>query len=266
MAARTPRRRGLRIATFNVNGVRARLDAVTGWLEAYRPDVLALQETKVVDELFPAEAFEAAGYHAVFRGEKGYNGVALLSRRPLAGVRFGFDDGGPADEPRLVQAEIDGITLLNTYVPQGRDIEHLMYAYKIEWLARVRAHLERHADPARPLLWLGDLNVAAEPMDVHNPQEREEHVCFHIRAREAFARTRAWGVEDVLRRFHPGPGIYTFYDYRSRDPVGTNRGWRIDYLLASPPLAARARRCEVDLGPRRAARPSDHVPLWADFA
>lgn len=255
----------MRVATFNCNSVRSRLDTVLAWLRAHEPDILCLQETKVVDELFPAGAFRDAGYHASFRGMKAYNGVAVLSRRAPDETSFGLDDGGPADEPRLVCARFGDLHVVNTYVPQGRAIDHAMFPYKLEWFRRLRAQFERRFTTRDLVLWAGDLNVAAEPIDVHNPEKREDHVCFHADARRAFAECRAWGFDDVFRRHHPEPGQYTFFDYRTAFDVARPEGWRLDYLLATPPLAARSRAAWIDLQPRLGARPSDHTFVAADF-
>ena len=165
------------VATFNANSIRSRLPVVLDWLEARRPDVLAIQETKVQDSDFPAAAIREAGYHAVFAGEKSYNGVALLSREPPEDVRHGFDDGGPADATRLIAARFGAVHVVNTYVPQGRDLAHEMYAYKLKWFGRLQKFFGRHFRPDQPLLWVGDLNVAPTPLDVHNPADHEDHVC-----------------------------------------------------------------------------------------
>lgn len=255
----------MRVATFNCNSVRTRLDTIVAWLRRHSPDVLALQETKVVDELFPVAAFRDAGYHVSFRGMKAYNGVALLSRRAPDAVRFGFDDGGPADEARLLHARFGGLHVINTYVPQGRDIEHAMFGYKQQWYRRLDAYVRRHLKTKDHALWLGDLNVAAEPMDVYNPERRADHVCYHEAVRKAFAATSAWGWHDIYRRHHPEPDRYTFFDYRTDFSVEQPEGWRLDYILASAPLAAVSRDAWIDLQPRRGTRPSDHTPVVADF-
>lgn len=255
----------MRVATFNCNSIRTRLDTVLAWLVRHQPDLLALQETKVVDELFPAAAFRDAGYHATYRGMKAYNGVALLSRRPPDEARFGLDDRDPPDEPRLLHAQFGNLHVLNTYVPQGRAVDHPMFRYKLRWYRRLAAYFRRHLKTAEPVLWMGDLNVAAESIDVHNPEERAAHVCYHARARRAFAAARAWGWEDVYRRHHPEPGRYTFFDYRTDFSEAAPKGWRLDYILATRPLAAQSRDAWIDLQPRREARPSDHAPVVADF-
>jgi len=255
----------MRIATFNANSIRARLDHILGWLKKAGPDVLCVQETKVQDGEFPAGPLTDAGYHVVFRGEKSYNGVAILSRIKPRAVRFGLDDGDAPDETRLVAAKVGPVHVVNTYVPQGREIRHAMYAYKLEWFRRLRAYFDRHYSTRSRLVWVGDLNIAPEPMDVHNSEKQAEHVCFHIDVRNAFKRTRDWGFVDVFRAHHPEPGLYTFFDYRSPRVVERNMGWRVDHILATRPLAKKATGCEIDLEPRRAPKPSDHTFLFADF-
>ncbi len=255
----------MRIATYNANSIRSRLDAMLEWLAEHQPDVLCVQETKLQDSEFPADPIRDAGYHVVYAGQKSYNGVAILSREEPTDVMTGFDDDGPADTSRLIRATIGPVTIVNTYVPQGRDIEHEMYAYKVEWLGRFRRYVDRHFTAKSNLVWTGDLNVAHQPMDVYNPEKRAKHVCYHQDAREALAHAFDWGFEDVYRRFNPKGGEYTFYDYRTIDSVGKGWGWRIDYIMASPPVAKKATAAFIDLKPRRQPKASDHTYLVADF-
>lgn len=255
----------MRIATFNANSIRSRLDIILGWMHTHQPDVLCIQETKVQDIEFPLEPFADLGYHVVFRGQKSYNGVAIISREEATTVDAGFHDGGPEDIPRLLQATVNGVTILNTYVPQGRDIEHEMYGYKCAWFRRLRTYVEERFSHDQPLVWLGDMNVAHDPMDVHNPQQRAQHVCFHSDAREAFAHCRDWGFIDVFRKHHPEPGQYTFFDYRTLNAATDGKGWRIDYILASPSLATACTDSFIDVAPRLQPKPSDHTFLVADF-
>lgn len=255
----------MKIATFNANSIRSRLVPVLAWLEAHSPDVLCLQETKVQDAEFPEAPFREAGWHVAFRGEKAYNGVAVVSRRPPDEVVFGFDDGGPADAARLVRARFGALRLVNTYVPQGRAIDHEQYAYKLAWLRRVRSLFERAYRRDDLLLWTGDLNVAPTDLDVDRPETKRQHVCCHEAVRRAFADAVAWGLVDVYRQHHPEPGRYSFFDYRQPRSLERNQGWRIDHLLATPSLAAAARAAEIDLEPRRAEKPSDHTFVWASF-
>lgn len=254
------------IATFNVNSIRSRLGIVLDWLQANQPDVLCVQETKAIDTEFPSDPIRAAGYHVVYRGEKSYNGVALLSRLAPTQVQFGLDDGGPADAARLVSAMIGPLRVINTYVPQGRTIDHAMYQYKLEWFARLRAYCDRHFTPRQMVVWAGDLNIAPDAMDIHNAEQQANHVCYHIEARRAFAGAVAWGFVDVFRKYHPEPGQYTFFDYRQVGAVKRNQGWRIDHILATPSLAAKSVRSWIDLQPRLEEKPSDHTVLAAEFA
>ena len=255
----------MKIATFNANSIRSRQDVILAWLEAQQPDVLCVQETKVQDLEFPLAPFEQAGWRVTFKGQKSYNGVALLSRTKPEAVSFGFDDGGPSDESRLLCAQVGPVWILNTYVPQGRELEHEMYAYKLEWFQRIRQFVERRFKPDDLLVWVGDLNVAREPEDVHSPQDYTQHVCFHEAVRKAFASCLDWGFVDVFRKFHPEPRQYTFFDYRTPNAVQRGLGWRLDYILASSALAQRATASEIDLQPRLAPKASDHTFLTADF-
>ncbi len=255
----------MKIATFNANSIRSRLDPVLAWLEQHQPDALAIQETKVQDHEFPVEAFREAGWHVTFRGEKSYNGVAVITREAPEDVSFGFDDGGPADATRLVRLRLGPLHLVNTYVPQGRAIDHPMYAYKLEWFRRLKRDFEKRYSPRDLLLWVGDLNVAPTALDVYKPETKRQHVCFHEDVRHTFADVKDWGFEDLFRRFHPEEERYSFYDYRQRQSLDKNQGWRIDLLLASPPLAAACHAADIDIEPRRAPKPSDHTFVWAEF-
>ena len=254
------------VATWNVNSVRSRLHALLPWVEKVGPDVVCLQETKVQDHQFPLSAIEGAGYHAAFRGERSYNGVAILSKTLIERVRCGFDDGGPADPARLIVGEVNGIPIVNTYVPQGRAPEDPMFATKLEWFARLRAFLATHFSPDEPLLWMGDLNVAPEPIDVHDPKRLMGHVCFNPQVTEAFERVKSWGLVDLFRRHVPDSGQYTYYDYRAKNGVAEGKGWRVDHILATQPLAERSTSAWIDLAPRRGEKPSDHAPMVVKIA
>lgn len=253
-------------ATFNINSVRVRLEQLLAWLEREQPDVLGLQETKAQDADFPLDALTGAGYHVAFAGQKGGAGVALLTKREPEDVAYGIDDDGEPDRARLVRAVVDGVVVVNTYVPQGREIISPHFAYKLEWFARLHRLFERHYTPTQPLLWMGDLNVAPAPIDIYDPKGLAEHVDFHPAARAALAETCSWGFVDLLRQHHPDEaGIYTYWDYRARNPIERGVGWRIDHLMATEPLAVRSRRVWVDLDARRAERPSDHTLLVGEF-
>jgi exodeoxyribonuclease III len=253
------------IATFNANSVRSRLDTILQWLKTHKPDVVCIQETKVEDNDFPALAFTGAGYNVVFRGEKSYNGVATISKAKPEEVRFGLDDGAQPDETRVLYTRIGAVNIVNTYVPQGREIDNPMYQYKLEWFKRLKNYFNRHFSPKSSVVWLGDLNVAPEAMDIHNAAEQENHVCYHIDVRKAFADTVGWGFVDVFRKHHPEPGQYTFFDYRTINAVKRNMGWRVDHILATPPLAKKCVDAHIDLDPRLQPKPSDHTFLVAEF-
>ncbi len=254
----------MKIATFNVNSVRSRIEVILDWLARRKPDVLCMQETKVEDKLFPAEAFESVGYHPVFKGEKSYNGVALVAREQPLDVKFGLGGANP-DESRLVCAKVGSVYVVNTYVPQGRDIEHKMYMYKLEWFKRLRAWFTDNFTPDSNVVWLGDMNVAPEVKDIHNAERQEKNVCFHEDVRKAFAETMSWGFVDVFRMHHPEPGQFTYFDYRTHDSVQRNMGWRVDHILATRKLAMKCTNCAIDMQPRLAAKPSDHTVMMAEF-
>jgi exodeoxyribonuclease III len=256
----------MKIATFNANSLRKRLPIVLDWLEKQNPDVLCVQETKVQDSEFPLPELAPSGYEVTFRGMKSYNGVAVLSRKNPESVRAGLDDGGEPDEPRLLHVVIDGIPIINTYVPQGFEIDSPKYAYKLEWFKRLRRYFEKHLSPDKPAIWCGDLNVAPRPMDVHSPEKHLTHVCYHEAARKAYETTVAWGFQDVFVKLYPDRQQFTFWDYRAPSSLEANKGWRIDHILATASLAEKCRRVDVDVEPRRAKDPSDHTFLWAEFS
>jgi exodeoxyribonuclease-3 len=254
----------MKIATYNVNSIRRRLPLVTEWLTQHQPDVMCLQETKVQDNDFPLEPLKALGYHVSFRGMKAYNGVATLSRKQPEKVSYGFHEGPDNEDVRVIRTEIDGVSIVNTYVPQGYLITSEKYAFKLEWFQRVRNYFEENLDPGKPALWVGDLNVAPEPIDVYHPDRRVNDVDFHIDARNAYKQTVGWGFIDVFRKLHPDRIQYTYWDF-FRNAYTNNFGWRIDHILATAPLAPLCRECDVDVLPREASGASDHTVVWADF-
>jgi exodeoxyribonuclease-3 len=255
-----------KIATYNVNSIRSRLHVVIPWLEMNRPAVLCMQETKVENEKFPVKEFENAGYHVVFSGGKSYNGVAVASPEPPKDVSFGLDDGGPADKDRLIRGVFSGIPVVNVYVPQGRDKEAPQFQYKLQWFERFRDLLRKFYSEKKPLICCGDLNVAREERDVHDPKRLLGHVDFTPEVWEAFDRLKAWGFADVFRKHHPAEGgQYTFFDYRVPKSVERGLGWRVDHILATPVLASKSIRCFIDMEPRLAEKPSDHTIMMAEF-
>lgn len=254
----------MKLATWNVNSIRRRMPILLDWLARHQPDVLCLQETKVQDSEFPAAELQNAGYHSRFRGMKGYNGVATLSRAEPESVLYGLCEGPDSEDVRILQTVVSGIAIVNTYVPQGYKIGTDKYAFKLQWFQRIRTYFEERLDPAAPIIWTGDMNVAPEPIDVYHPDRRVNDVDFHIDARNAFAHAVSWGFIDVFRKLHPDRVQYTYWDY-FRNAFERNFGWRIDHILATAPLAARCREADVDLDPRRAPGASDHTVAWAEF-
>jgi exodeoxyribonuclease-3 len=254
----------MKVASFNVNSLRARLPLVLRWLAEHRPDVLCVQETKVQDIDFPAEAFEEAEYEYVFKGQKSYNGVAIFSRGEIARVEFGFDDE-PKDEARLVKAEINGVVIVNTYIPQGCMPKSEKFEYKLNWFRRLRTYFDKNFRPSDAVLWVGDFNVAPEPIDVYDPEGLLGHVCYHPEVHKALKEVMGWGFVDVFRMHCDEAGQYTFWDYRLRDSFGRNLGWRLDHIMGTRPLAKKSISCYIDKKLRLAERPSDHTPIIAEF-
>jgi len=254
------------IATMNANSIRVRLDQILAFLAVHQPDVLAIQETKVQDEDFPVSPISEAGYHVVYRGQRSHAGVALITRVRASNVTCGLQDGDEPDEARLIRADVGDLALVNTYIPQGREIRSPHFTYKLNWFRRLRAFFERHFTPQTPLIWLGDINVAPEPIDVYAPKRLVRHVDFAPEARQAFRQVSDWGFVDVFRLLHPGEeGHYTYWDYRVRNSLERNMGWRIDHILATEDLAGRCTRAWIDRKARSADRPSDHTFLVAEF-
>jgi exodeoxyribonuclease III len=254
----------MRIASFNANSLRARMPIVLDWLNEKRPDVLCVQETKVQDKDFPAEVFDEAGYNYVFAGQKSYNGVAILSKSRIADVKMGFDDE-PKDQPRLIKAEINGVIIVNTYVPQGYLPESDKFQYKLEWFGRLRRFFENNFKPSDLVLWAGDLNIAPEAIDVYDPAGLLGHVCYHPKVHKRLKEVMEWGFVDVLRLHNKEAGQYTFWDYRPINAVKRNLGWRLDHIMATKQLAEKCTACYIDIAPRLLPRPSDHTPIIAEF-
>lgn len=254
----------MKVATFNCNSVRKRLPIILEWLDKERPDVMALQETKVQDEDFPAEAFQEAGYYAYFRGMKSYNGVATLTLEEPSEVIYGFNPGKDSEDFRIIQTVVNGVRIINTYVPQGYRVDSEKYQYKLEWFARLRKYFDKHLKGKEEIIWLGDLNCAPEEIDVANPEKNLNDPCFHIDARKEYKKTVEGRFIDVYRMKYPKKVQYTFWDF-FRNAYERNRGWRIDHILATPALAKRCTKVVVDVGPREKPSPSDHTVVWANF-
>lgn len=254
----------MKIASFNVNSLRTRLTIVLEWLKKESPDVLCIQETKVVDNDFPLQPFNDMHYDVVFHGEKTYNGVAIISRHRIEDVRFGFDRNGTYGT-RLVTATIKNIPVVNTYIPQGFHPASKKFREKIEWFHMLHTYVARNFSPRTPLLWVGDFNVAPEAIDVYDPVKLLGKVGYHPDEHAALQRCRDWGFVDVFRKHEPGPEQYTFWDYRIRGAVQHKKGWRIDHIWATQPLAKKSLNSWIDIEPRLKDKPSDHTPIVAEF-
>jgi exodeoxyribonuclease III len=255
----------LRIVTWNINSIRARKERVLAWVAAQQPEVLCLQETKVTDDAFPRADFEALGYHVTVSGQRTYNGVAIFSCVPPTEVARTFADGEEEREARFLSAIISGTQVVCVYVPNGQVVGSEKFAYKLAWFGRLRRYLERHCDPTGRLALCGDLNVAPEPRDVHDPAAWEGTVLFHPQARAALHDLCAWGLVDAFRLQHSEGGLYSWWDYRQLS-FPKNYGLRIDHILVTPPLAARCTEARIDREARKGQGASDHAPVLASFS
>jgi exodeoxyribonuclease III len=259
----------MRLATWNVNSLKARQDRVEEWLAYADADVVCLQETKVSDDAFPQLAFGALGYDAVHHGPGQWNGVAILSRVGIDEVSAGFDDAKLADpyegDARLLAATCGGVRVVTVYVPNGREVGSDYYARKLEWLRRLREWLDATASPDDPLAVLGDFNVAPEDRDVWSPAAFEGATHVTEPERAAVRDLEAWGLVDAFRAVYSQDRLYTYWDYRRGD-FHEHRGMRIDLVLVTEPLARRVRWALVDRNARKGKLPSDHAPLVVDLA
>jgi exodeoxyribonuclease-3 len=254
----------VRIASWNVNGIRARVEAVCAWLGRTNTDVLCMQETKVVDDDFPFEEFTRMGYALTVAGQPSYNGVAIASRQPLSDVSIGlFDDTGDS-EKRALFATVAGVRIANVYVPNGKSVALPSFQEKLRWLERLRVTLDTNASPKDALCLCGDFNIAREDRDVFDPERLRGQLHFHPDEHRALARVLDFGLRDSFRLRHEAAGRYSWWDYRSGD-FRNNRGLRIDYLFITPELAARLEQADIDAAPRREQKPSDHAPVFVEL-
>lgn len=254
----------MKVASFNVNSIRARLPIVLDWIQKESPDVLCLQETKVPDADFPQTAFKDINYSVVFRGEKSYNGIAILSKVPMKNVQIGFDES-ESEGPRLIIATVNKITIVNTYVPQGVHPLMKQFQYKLDFLRRLYDYFDKNFQQDTALLWMGDFNVAPEPIDVYDPNHLLGSIGYHPDEHAALQRFKAWGFVDVFRLYQHDPGQYTFWDYRVKNAIAREIGWRVDHIWATPTLAKKSTKAWIDIAPRLLPKPSDHTIIVAEF-
>lgn len=258
----------MKIATWNINGVKARLNTVLTWLGEAKPDVACLQEIKSVDEGFPGQQFEDAGYSVFTHGQKGFNGVALLSRLPVEDVMRGLPGDDSDEQARYIEATImagdAALRVASLYLPNGNPLGTDKFTYKIDWLARFERHAASLLAREEPLVLAGDYNIIPEPSDCHDPKAWREDALFQPESRDAYKRLKALGLYDGLRACVPEAGVYSFWDYQAGAWQKDN-GILIDHLLLSPQAADRLTGAGVDKHVRGWEKPSDHVPVWVEL-
>lgn len=257
----------MRLATWNVNSVNARLETVVRWFEEARPDVACLQEIKCVDEKFPAEAFERLGYNVEVLGQKTYNGVALLSLTPLEDVRRGLPGDESDEQARYIEAVVSGprpVRVGGLYLPNGNPVNTEKFDYKLAWMGRLHRHAQDLLTLEEPLALMGDYNVIPEPRDAENTEKWADDALFQPSSREAFRALKWLGLSDAYLQADGAAGAYTFWDYQA-GAWPRNHGIRIDHALLSPQAADRLRGCEIHRDVRGWDKPSDHVPLVIDL-
>jgi exodeoxyribonuclease-3 len=259
----------MKIATWNINGIKARIDAATTWLKSASPDIACLQEIKCVDEAFPTEAFEELGYNVAVHGQKGFNGVALLSKLPFDEIKPRLTGDEQDAQARYLEAVVSVpsgvLRLLNIYLPNGNPVGTGKYVYKLAWMARLRERVKALLALEEPLIIAGDFNVIPTSDDVYNPAAWMEDALFKPETRAAFQALVNLGLTDAFRACHDEPHRFTFWDYQA-GAWQKNQGLRIDHLLLSPQAADRLQACEIDAAPRGWEKPSDHVPIFIELS
>lgn len=268
----------MKLATFNINGIKARAPALCDWLDEAQPDVVALQEIKSVDEAFPREMFEERGYQVETHGQKSFNGVALLSKLPLEDVSRGLPGDEADEQARWIEATVvgerDALRVCGLYLPNGnpveldgagRPVEGGKFAYKLGWMARLRDRAEALLAAEEPAVMLGDYNIIPQPEDAQDPGKWEGDALYRPESRAAWRRVQNLGFTEIFRTRHAAPGHYTFWDYQG-GAWRRNDGIRIDHMLMTPQCADLVTDCGIDAGIRGREKPSDHVPLWAEIA
>ncbi|MBK8252739.1 MAG: exodeoxyribonuclease III [Polyangiaceae bacterium] len=254
----------MRIASWNVNSIRPRMEQLTSWLVRAKPDVVCLQETKVEDDKFPMGEIGEAGYQAAIFGQKTYNGVAILTRfgLSLSDVQKNLTSDEADAHKRLIAGTVDGIRIVNVYVPNGQELSAPAYQYKLDWMSRLKADLSAHMN--EPLIVCGDFNVAPEAIDVHNTKKWDQSVLFHETVRARLRDVMSIGLTDSFRHFHPDAKEFSWWDYRL-GAFKRNWGLRIDLALVNEALLRKIKDVSIDRTPREAERPSDHTPVVVDL-
>lgn len=254
----------MKIATWNVNSILARMPVVLRWLESVNPDVLCMQETKCIDDKFPADVFRERGYQCLTFGQQTYNGVAILSRFDFDGARRGYAEDLEGAQARLLATKIEGINVVNVYVPNGQMVGSEKYAFKLDWLKRLRSFFDVHYEASSPVLLCGDFNVAPDERDVHDVRLWQGRILFSDAERAAIQEVKSWGFTDAFRQHTEEGGHYSWWDYRA-GAFRRNLGLRIDHVWISDALVSRNETTSIDIDPRTWERPSDHAPVVAEF-
>lgn len=261
-----PRKKALKIATFNINGIKSRLSNLLEWLEKEAPDIVALQELKATDQTFPVQALEAAGYGALWHGQASWNGVALLSRgtTPVE-IRRGLPGDAEDTQSRYLEAGIHGMVVASIYLPNGNPQPGPKFDYKLAWMERLARHAKSLVDLPHPVVVMGDFNVIPTDEDVYDPKSFRKDALLQPESRRAYEHLLQQGWTDALRHLFGQERIYTFWDY-FRQHAERDRGLRIDHLLLNPVLAKGLRKAGVDRWVRLREKPSDHAPTWIELA
>jgi exodeoxyribonuclease-3 len=254
----------MKLATFNINGVKARAEVLARWLDESAPDVAVLQEIKSVDETFPRDILESRGYALETHGQKGFNGVAILSRLGLSDVMRALPGDDTDEQARYIEATVQGIRICGLYLPNGNPAPGPKYDYKLAWMARLEARARTLLAQEMPFVMAGDYNVIPQDADAARPDAWREDALARPETRAAFRRFEALGLYDAIRLRHGAPGIYSFWDYQA-GAWARNDGIRIDHLMLSPQAADRLGNAWVETGPRAWDKPSDHTPVWVEL-
>ena len=254
----------MKIATWNVNSIKVRMPQLLDWLEREHPDVVCIQETKSVDENFPVLELKAAGYYSVFTGEKSYNGVAIISKFPIDDVQKGFPGDAEDAQRRMIAATVQGIRIINTYVPNGNELWSDKFKFKLDWLQALRRYLDETCDAGKDVLLAGDFNVVMEDSDTWDPVGMAGKLHFSKPERAAMHFVKQWGFTDVFRQVNGDVREFSWWDYRAGS-WQRNHGLRIDHIWTSASLAARCIGCRIDKSTRELNLPSDHAPVIAEF-
>ena len=255
----------MKIATWNVNSINVRMPQLMAWLAEAEPDILCVQETKTVDDSFPLLEFQSAGYEVVFTGQKSYNGVAIISKFPITDVQRNFPDDDDDAPKRIIAATVNGIRIVNTYVPNGSALGSDKFAFKLDWIQRLRRYFDETCDATTDVLLCGDFNVGMEAEDVWNAAAYEGKLHFSKAERSAMHYVKQFGFTDLFREKNGNVQEFSWWDYRAGS-WQKNQGLRIDHIWTTPSLTERCARCWIDKSTRFLTLPSDHAPVIAEFA